>query len=181
MVQGVFKDITYFVAFFAFIILTLGVLFKILLESSGEAYKGIEDTGYFLMAFRTSLGDFDVDSYKDQSSLLVVVTWILWFLAVVISNLIFMNFIIAVISESYSNVMQNVVQESYRVKAQMIAERELHFVESDLANEVYFPKYLIVRRPANFEGQVKPSEVKLVARDLRNFLEKQSLTEEKGL
>jgi len=36
-----------------------------------------------------------------------------------------MNFIIAVISESYEKFMQKLVAESYRVKANMIVEREM--------------------------------------------------------
>jgi hypothetical protein len=38
-----------------------------------------------------------------------------------------MNFIIAVISESYEKVMMKLVSELYKQKANMILERELHF------------------------------------------------------
>lgn len=44
-------------------------------------------------------------------------------------NLVLMNFIIAVISETYEKVMQKVEAESFKVKVDMIAERELHFTD----------------------------------------------------
>jgi hypothetical protein len=61
---------------------------------------------YFMMAFRTSSGDFYVDSFKDQPPSLIGISWLIWVIAVIILNVIFMNFIIAVISESYEKAMQ---------------------------------------------------------------------------
>ncbi len=40
------------------------------------------------------------------------------------------------------------VGEGYKVKAEMICERELFFSEDDAKNPIYFPKYLILRRSA---------------------------------
>ena len=63
--------------------------------------------GYYIMAFRTSLGDFELDSYDDDGKSLPHITlrWIIWIISVLIINIVFMNFIIAVISESYEKVM----------------------------------------------------------------------------
>ena len=58
-----------------------------------------------------------------------------------------MNFIIAVISESYEKVMQKLVAESYRVKTNMIVERELLLTSIKGNEQEYFPKYLVMRRP----------------------------------
>jgi hypothetical protein len=58
------------------------------------------------MAFRTSLGDFELDDYEDDSSMgIILFRWFIWLTGVFILNVIFMNFIIAVISESYEKVM----------------------------------------------------------------------------
>ena len=73
----------------------------------------------------------------------------MWIIAVFVLNLIFMNFIIAVISESYENVMQKLVALSFKVKVDMIVEREIHMTEEDFMNEENFPKYLILRRAAD--------------------------------
>jgi len=77
------------------------------------------------MLFRVSSGDFATENYKDQLGFLIPLTWTLWIIAVFILNIVFMNFIIAVISESYEKVMQKLVAESYKVKANMIVEREM--------------------------------------------------------
>ncbi len=58
----------------------------------------------------------------------------------------FMNFIIAVISESYEKVMQRLVALSFMLKAEMIVERESMMTDNDKNNAEYFPKYLILRR-----------------------------------
>ena len=59
--------------------------------------------------------------------------------------MVFMNFIIAVIGESYANVVEFKVAHDYQQRIQMIYERELHFNQQDLENEVFFPQILIVR------------------------------------
>ena len=46
-------------------------------------------------------------------------------MAVLLLNIIFMNFIIAVISQTYEKVIQKSKAESYRLKSLLIAEREL--------------------------------------------------------
>eukprot|EP00347_Sterkiella_histriomuscorum_P015684 403356086 len=150
MMAAVFVDLKYFIGFFLIFILEFGLVFAILFDAiSIEEYQGIGIFAYIMMAFRTSSGDFNVDSYKDQSSALVIISWVIWIIAVMLLNVMFMNFIIAVISESYEKVMQKLVAESYRVKVQMIVERELHFTEEELISEQYFPKYMILRRPVS--------------------------------
>eukprot|EP00347_Sterkiella_histriomuscorum_P017811 403347898 len=140
MMAAVFIDLKYFLAFFVVFILQFGIIFAILFDATGiEEYNGIGIFSYFMMAFRTSSGDFNVDSYKDQSQILVIISWTIWIIAVMILNVMFMNFIIAVISESYEKVMQKLTAESYRVKVQMIFERELHFTDDELKLNHFFP------------------------------------------
>ena len=111
--------------------------------------------GYYIMAFRTSLGDFELDSYDDDGKSLPHITlrWIIWIISVLIINIVFMNFIIAVISESYEKVMQKYIALSYKVKVDMIAERELFFDEKDLSDNKLFPKYLILRKPVRGDDE----------------------------
>eukprot|EP00347_Sterkiella_histriomuscorum_P008910 403343274 len=150
MMAAVFVDLKYFMGFFVIFILQFGLIFAILFDAINiEEYQGIGIFAYLMMAFRTSSGDFNVDSYKDQSSTLVIISWAIWIIAVMLLNVMFMNFIIAVISESYEKVMQKLVAESYRVKVQMIVERELHFSDEELLSQKYFPKFLILRRPVS--------------------------------
>ncbi|CDW90703.1 wd-40 repeat protein [Stylonychia lemnae] len=150
MMSSVFKDIQYFILFFLVFIFQFGLIFVILFSAQRiEEYDGIGTVGYFLMIFRISSGDFAVDNFKDQgSTFLVGLSWTIWVIAVLILNIVFMNFIIAVISESYEKVMQKLVAESYKVKANMIVERELLLNPNDEEERrFYFPQYMILRRP----------------------------------
>ena len=54
----------------------------------------------------------------------VTLKWIIWLLIVIVGNIIFMNFIIAVVNESYENCMTTMVAQTYQVKVEMIVERE---------------------------------------------------------
>ncbi|CDW77824.1 wd-40 repeat protein [Stylonychia lemnae] len=148
MMSSVFYDLQYFIAFFLIFIFQFGLILTILFQAQWiEEYDKITTVAYFLMAFRISSGDFQLDAFKDQDSFLVGLSWILWLVGVIVLNVVFMNFIIAVISESYEKVMQKSVAEQFRVKVQMIAEREIHFSKEDTQNPYLFPKYLILRRP----------------------------------
>jgi len=79
------------------------------------------------MSFRLSAGDFELDAYSTQRTYLILITWLIWIVGVVALNMVFMNFIIALISDSYARVMEKSEAESYKVKANMIVEREIHF------------------------------------------------------
>ncbi|CDW84476.1 wd-40 repeat protein [Stylonychia lemnae] len=153
MMAGVFKDLSYFLMFFIIIIFQFGMIFLVLFKAQEiDEYNGVNKVGYFLMAFRISSGDFQLDDYHTQNDGLVIITWMIWLIAVMTLNIIFMNFIIAVISESYERVMQKLVTESYKVKANMIVEREQLLSLEELNNINYFPNYIAIRRPLNTES-----------------------------
>jgi hypothetical protein len=58
------------------------------------------------MSFRTSTADFEIDAYSEIDYAIVrYLAWLIWLIAVLILNVVFMNFIIAVISESYEKIM----------------------------------------------------------------------------
>jgi hypothetical protein len=50
-----------------------------------------------------------------------------------------MNFIIAVVGDSYTNCMAKREAQSLKVKVDMIIERENIMTEAELQNEEYFP------------------------------------------
>ncbi len=83
--------------------------------------------------------------------------YIYWIVALIVLNVVFMNFIIAVISESYSRVMENVQAEVYKVRAHMILEREA-FIPDETAyeNKEFFPRFILMRQPV--EVGVKDEE-----------------------
>ncbi len=71
-----------------------------------------------------------------------------------VGNVIFMNFIIAVVGQSYENCMQQSESQQYKVKIVMI--REYESIMSDKQKlaykETWFPNYIIVCKPQS-EGR----------------------------
>ena len=104
--------------------------------------------GNFLTTLRLSLGDFDFTVLEgdnldaDQH----VLFWIIWTIMVIFSALIFLNFIIAEVSNSYSNINENIDALIYKERASLIQESEDLMYESTKQNDkVKFPKYIIIR------------------------------------
>jgi len=63
--------------------------------------------------------------------------------------MIFMNFIIAVISDSYAKVTEFSVGHNYKQMVALIHEREVQFEPEELLSEELFPNILVVRRKKN--------------------------------
>jgi len=59
----------------------------------------------FIYMFRIALGDFQVSGYKREQPGTLITTWIVWFIFVIINSIIFLNFLIAVVSDVFAQVM----------------------------------------------------------------------------
>ena len=52
------------------------------------------------------------------------ITWVVWLFLMIMGNIVFMNFIIAVIGDSYQSSMTKKVSQIYRLKVPFIVEIE---------------------------------------------------------
>ncbi len=127
MLGDVFTDLSAFLAFFMMAVAIFSCLIQVLLPETKVNYDGAGYFSYLMMAFRTSIGDYTFDNYK--ATAMKEVTWIVWLALMIIGNVVFMNFIIAVVNDSYSTSMAKKVSQSYRLKVPLIMEREKLFVE----------------------------------------------------
>ena len=93
-----------------------------LLHDVEKDYEGIGWLSFLAIALRTSIGDNEMADYVGSNY--KPLAWVVWLIVVLVGNIIFMNFIIAVVNESYENCMTKMVAQSYHVKVDMIAERE---------------------------------------------------------
>lgn len=75
------------------------------------------------MSFRSSIGDNEMELYT-ESKVNPILIWIVWLVIMIVGHIIFMNFIIAVVNESYENCMTKMIAQKYKVKVDMIVERE---------------------------------------------------------
>ncbi len=105
MLLNVFYDLRFFLFFFGVVIVSFSLYLGILVNELTD-YEGIGIFGYFGIALRTSLGDYDFDSFVKNSDY-DILTWIVWLLMMIVGNVIFMNFSIEVVSQSYENCMQS--------------------------------------------------------------------------
>jgi hypothetical protein len=59
-----------------------------------------------VIALRTAIGDNEMEDYRNGSSEMLWLIWIVWIALMIIGNVVFFNFIVAVVSESYERCMQ---------------------------------------------------------------------------
>ena len=127
-----------------------------------------------MIVLRQALGDYDTSSIIDGTEDFKILAWLLWFVILIIGNIVFMNFIIAVVSESYENCMEKKIQLIYTAKLDMIEECEAFMPDwfFKIYQEDWFPKFIIIRREqGKNSGGEDPNEwmgfVRQITRDLK--------------
>jgi hypothetical protein len=96
MLVAVFRDMSTFLLFFGIVIGFFSIFLTILINDL-EDYEGIGPIGYFAIGMRQALGDYVTDSFAKNSDLKFL-TWIVYLAVMILGNVVFMNFIIAVVS-----------------------------------------------------------------------------------
>ena len=116
MLAVIFQKAVPFLMFFAYLIITfafaihaVGIQFDgtLLLEPEGE-YVGFGAwyIPFALYTLRNSLGDFKCDTFLFLPKPVMYVTWATWLLLISINALIFLNFLISVINETYESIRE---------------------------------------------------------------------------
>ena len=100
--------------------------------------------GYIISTLRMSLGDFDFEASMYLTEKENLLFWFIWSLTIIMTCIVFLNFIIAEASASYESVKSRLEAMVFKEKASLIAEVEAIFYEKYKTNEV-MPKYLVIR------------------------------------
>jgi hypothetical protein len=110
-----------------------------------------------VIVLRQSIGDYDTTSIIEGTKDFKILAWLLWLLILIIGNIVFMNFIIAVVSETYEYCMEQRIQLIYKAKLEMIEECEDLMPQwlLKLKNRDWFPRFIIIRRE---KGSTKEGE-----------------------
>jgi len=144
MMSQVIYDLKSFMIFFLIICYMFSMLFAVIdLDNfefsekektrevkSEEAYPAMEYRyiGKFLSHFctviRMSVGDFNFDSSNKLPWWEQIVYWVLWYIVVTITLIVFLNFIIAEVSASYQMVKDSIDVLCMKEKATLIQEAE---------------------------------------------------------
>lgn len=111
----------------------------------GKEYQHI---GMFLanmvVTLRMSMGDFGFDAATELGEAENVIYWVVWIIIVLVTCVVFLNFIIAEASASYEKVSENLDAVIQKEKAALITEAEEMAFGGRLSADV-LPKYIVVR------------------------------------
>jgi hypothetical protein len=101
------------------------------------------------VALRNSIGDYDFESMISGPNY-IWLQWLVWLFVIFIGNVVFMNFIIAVVSDSYEKCINKMEAQSLLEKIDLIIEREqmLSAYEIEKYKNKWFPRYLYVCKAA---------------------------------
>lgn len=149
MLREVTYDLRVFMSFFVILIISLSAVFDVIKLNDSPEYLRISPfVGNIIATLRLSLGDFDFSLLDNQQQVLVrVLFWAVWLFAVIFSSLVFLNFIIAEVSNSYTKVKEQVEALIYKERAMLIAEAEALITKKSRKKQTHkFPKYIVSRR-----------------------------------
>jgi hypothetical protein len=149
MILNVVYDLQVFMLFFTVLIVMFSAVFDVIAKNGADEYKNLGPfLGNVMTTLRLSLGDFDFgvlegDNLDAKEHWLF---WIIWVMMVIFSALIFLNFIIAEVSNSYAGVKVNIDALIYKERAGLILEAEDIMSKNTRKNDrIKFPKFIIVR------------------------------------
>jgi len=131
------KDTGYFMTFLVIWIAMFGIEFFILrvdFDPDREDYTNLDYTAIiFLQTYRNFLGDLaapDISFWKDfdgkngkWNKSIVVLVWIVWILITIMGLIVILNFLIALISQSYESVMSKHKEINYQQRAALNKNR----------------------------------------------------------
>lgn len=105
---------------------------------------GYDATGpvqWFLIALQLNISGLEGNTEY------FVLFWAVWFIQFIVGSIVLMNFIIAVVGNSFTNCMAKREAQTLKVRVDMIFERE-----SIMRDMSWFPQYIVVRKPADAGG-----------------------------
>ena len=97
-----------------------------------------------MSTLRIAMGDFDFEASTYLTPQENALYWLIWLMVVVMTCIIFLNFIIAEASASYEKVKENLVAMINKEKSALIGEAE-GMIWRRSKDDQAFPRYVIIR------------------------------------
>ena len=153
MIQSVVSDLKVFMVFFFTLMVMLSAVLAVIFCPTADEYSKIGPFfGGIVTTIRLSLGDFDFDiltkSVQDGglNTKQHFLYWAVWLMIIIFSALIFLNFIIAEVSNSYNGINENIGAIIVKERADLINEAEdLLSQKYKKSNKLHFPRYVVHR------------------------------------
>jgi hypothetical protein len=148
MIMQVMKDLRVFFLFFTLLISMFSLVFDVITINSSPDYVKVGTfVGSLIGTLRLSLGDTDFNFLEDDhmDTDQHYLFWICWVVVVIFSALIFLNFIIAEVSNSYQIVRESIDALIYKERAGLINEAEDILTLKYKNNKDKFPRFIVAR------------------------------------
>ncbi|CDW75557.1 wd-40 repeat protein [Stylonychia lemnae] len=127
-----------FIVYFGF-----GEAFLRLSEKSDPEMQFIQNYAYcWVYAFRLSIGDNATDTFDD--TIQPVTLWIIWVIAGILTNIVMLNLLISIISESFAKINEKSKEANYQERARIISENGYLIPRYIKNSQDDFDKYIIV-------------------------------------
>lgn len=105
-----------------------------MLNKDIDGYAGIGVVKWYVIALQLNISNNLEDSTSHYA-----LFWLVWFLQFIVGTIVLMNFLIAVVGNSFSDCMAKREAQTLKVKVDMIYEREFIMNEKELTNDNHFP------------------------------------------
>jgi len=148
MILTCMSDLKVFMIFFLILCTAFGSMQNVLAANPSQEYRKLPPfLGGVLSSLRISLGDFDFTILEVLNGDEARMFWFVWLLTFIMGCLIFLNFIIAEVSDSYAKVKEDIDRLIYKERATMVKEVEDFLSENyKIENKKLFPKHGVVVR-----------------------------------
>ena len=101
---------------FSFVMHSIGIRFdETLIKDFNGEFAGFNYWAYpyLFYTLKQSMGDMKTDTFMFLPVPIMYTAWFIWFLLVIINSMIFLNFLISVITEVYEDEREMQVEEAY--------------------------------------------------------------------
>ena len=111
--------------------------------------------GNWFSQIRWSLADWDFTVVEEPNAMISdpagqhFLFWIMFVISLIFSSLVFLNFIIAEVTNSYNTVNENIQSLIYKERAELIKEAEDIMFNTTKMDKSLFPKFIIIREKDN--------------------------------
>lgn len=119
-----------FILTYTFVMRSLNISFDETLEKDPfQEYTGFTNWffPFFMYSLRQSMGDIKVDTFKQEATLIMLVTWTVWFILVVVNSMIFINFITGAIEKVWMELTEQKDEQAYQKKVQILRDLDILF------------------------------------------------------
>jgi len=118
--------------------------YRTISDGNEEDDRFVDGTfGSFLMAYKMALGDFDTDSFGKVA---VPMCIFFFFLCTVFNMIVMFNLLIAIISETFSNVNENAFYAGFLERSNMVANNSYLVPEKVKAAQCEDNQFLVIAR-----------------------------------